>query len=178
MPLISALALSIVFLMLTNTAEERRIGGEFDRRAAALADAIDARLSSYVEVMEGFQWLFDDLSRLDQGRFRQFAVRKLARYPEMQALEWASRVGGASRQTFEASVRRTRPAFEILETGAAGELVRASSRPEYVPVHYVEPYRANGRPLGLDLASEPTRREALEDLFWAVLTGREFLFNR
>src|SRR3989442_1589972 len=162
MPLISALALSIVFLMLTNTAEERRIGGEFDRRAAALADAIDARLSSYVEVMEGFQWLFDDLSRLDQGRFRQFAVRKLARYPEMQALEWASRVGGASRQTFEASVRRTHPAFEILETGAAGELVRASSRPEYVPVHYVEPYRANERPLGLDLASEPTRREALE----------------
>jgi hypothetical protein len=24
----------------------------------------------------------------------------------------------------------------------------------------------------------PARREALEDLFWAVLTGREFLFNR
>jgi hypothetical protein len=23
-----------------------------------------------------------------------------------------------------------------------------------------------------------TRREMLEDLFWAVLTGREFLFNR
>ena len=23
-----------------------------------------------------------------------------------------------------------------------------------------------------------TRREVLEDLFWAVLTGREFLFNR
>jgi hypothetical protein len=26
--------------------------------------------------------------------------------------------------------------------------------------------------------SQTTRREALEDLFWAVLTGREFLFNR
>jgi hypothetical protein len=25
---------------------------------------------------------------------------------------------------------------------------------------------------------ETTRREVLEDLFWAVLTGREFLFNR
>jgi hypothetical protein len=23
-----------------------------------------------------------------------------------------------------------------------------------------------------------TRREVLEDLFWAVLSGREFLFNR
>jgi hypothetical protein len=23
-----------------------------------------------------------------------------------------------------------------------------------------------------------SRREALEDLFWAVLTGKEFLFNR
>jgi hypothetical protein len=23
-----------------------------------------------------------------------------------------------------------------------------------------------------------TRREALEDLFWAVLTGKEFMFNR
>ena len=30
-----------------------------------------------------------------------------------------------------------------------------------------------------DAAREPmtTRREVLEDLFWAVLTGREFLFN-
>jgi hypothetical protein len=25
---------------------------------------------------------------------------------------------------------------------------------------------------------QTTRRETLEDLFWAVLTGREFLFNR
>ena len=30
-----------------------------------------------------------------------------------------------------------------------------------------------------DAGGEPqaSRREALEDLFWAVLTGREFLFN-
>ena len=28
------------------------------------------------------------------------------------------------------------------------------------------------------LIKTATRREALEDLFWAVLTGREFLFNR
>ena len=27
-------------------------------------------------------------------------------------------------------------------------------------------------------ASGSPRREVLEDLFWAVLTGREFLFNR
>jgi GMP synthase PP-ATPase subunit len=26
--------------------------------------------------------------------------------------------------------------------------------------------------------NETERREALEDTFWAVLTGREFLFNR
>jgi hypothetical protein len=25
---------------------------------------------------------------------------------------------------------------------------------------------------------QSTRREVLEDLFWSVLTGREFLFNR
>jgi hypothetical protein len=25
---------------------------------------------------------------------------------------------------------------------------------------------------------QTTRREILEDLFWAVLTGKEFLFNR
>jgi hypothetical protein len=25
---------------------------------------------------------------------------------------------------------------------------------------------------------KPPRREALEDLFWAVLTSKEFLFNR
>jgi hypothetical protein len=40
--------------------------------------------------------------------------------------------------------------------------------------------QANFRRLMAEAASETgaTRREALEDLFWAVLTGREFLFNR
>jgi CHASE1-domain containing sensor protein len=147
-PLISALALFIVSFMLTSAAEERRIRSEFNRHAAALADAIDARFRSYVEVMDGFQWLFDDLSRVDEDRFRRFAVRKLARYPEMRALEWAPRLAEASRETFEESVRRVHPGFEILETGAAGELVRASSRPEYVPVYYIEPYRGNEGALG------------------------------
>jgi PAS domain S-box-containing protein len=161
-PLLSALALSVVFFLLTSAAEERRIRSEFGGHAAALADAIDARLSSYVEVMDGFQWLFDDVSRVDHDRFQRFAGRKLARYPELQAIEWAPRVAEASRETFEESVRRTHPTFEILERGAAGELARASSRPEYVPVYYVEPYRGNEKALGLDHASEPARREALE----------------
>src|SRR5439155_22447308 len=99
---------------------------------------------------------FDDLSRVDQDRFRRFAARKLERYPEMQALEWAPRVAEASREPFEESVRRVHPAFQIPEIGAAGELVRVSSRPAYAPAHYVEPFRGNGRALGLERASEPS----------------------
>jgi len=35
-----------------------------------------------------------------------------------------------------------------------------------------------GAPPGSDEAARKARRQALEDLFWATLTGREFLFNR
>ena len=81
----------------------------------------------------------------------------------IQALGWIPRVPGAARQPYENAARREGfPFFQITEMDARGQLARAGERAEYFPVAYLEPYKDNEPALGYDLASEPTRRRALE----------------
>jgi len=58
-------------------------------------------------------------------------------------------------------MRLERPGFEIRERSDAGTMVRAGDRAEYYPVDFVEPLIGNERAVGFDLASEPSRNEAL-----------------
>ena len=54
-------------------------------------------------------------------------------------------------------------------------MVRASQREEYFPVYFIEPYEGNEMALGFDLASNPTRLEALRrsrDTGQTVATAR------
>ena len=43
-------------------------------------------------------------------------------------------------------------------------MVRAENRDEYFPVYYVEPYAENAPALAFDLASDPTRKRAIDRL--------------
>ncbi|NQT15840.1 MAG: CHASE domain-containing protein, partial [Planctomycetes bacterium] len=74
-----------------------------------------------------------------------------------------ARVPDAERTKYEAAARRDGfEDFQITEEDARGRMVRASRRDEYFPVSFVEPYHGNEAAVGLDLASEPARREALD----------------
>jgi PAS domain S-box-containing protein len=52
--------------------------------------------------------------------------------------------------------------FHIKELLGPGRMVPAGNRDEYFPVHFVVPMEGNEAALGFDLASDATRREALE----------------
>ena len=54
------------------------------------------------------------------------------------------------------------PEFEITERQAQGVMVPAGARSEYFPVYHVAPYKGNEAALGFDLASNPTRLQALD----------------
>jgi signal transduction histidine kinase len=54
-------------------------------------------------------------------------------------------------------------------------MVRATRRPEYVVVSYIEPRAGNEQALGYDASSDPARFDALQrarDSGWAIATGR------
>jgi len=86
----------------------------------------------------------------------------LSRYPGIQALEWIPRVPDSEREVYEEGSRKDGfPDFQITERKAQGNMVRAAQREEYFPVYFVEPYEGNEVALGFDLASNPSRLEAL-----------------
>jgi CHASE1-domain containing sensor protein len=86
-----------------------------------------------------------------------------SRHSGLQALSWNPRIPDAQRKAYEEALRREGYRdFQITERDAAGQLVRATRRPEYIAVSYIEPLVGNERALGLDVASVPDRLEALE----------------
>jgi CHASE1-domain containing sensor protein len=54
------------------------------------------------------------------------------------------------------------PGFEVRQRAQSGELRSADDRNHFYPVTYVEPLNGNERAMGFDLASDETRRIAIE----------------
>ena len=99
----------------------------------------------------------DDVSREE---FDGFAQPLLLR---ARAYSWAPRVFREQRSQFEQAISRQRGTpFVIRELDAAGKLVPAPEREEYVPVLYSQTQSLLGAPLGFDLLAQPLRRSTLE----------------
>jgi PAS domain S-box-containing protein len=94
----------------------------------------------------------------------------------IQALEWVPRVSQSERAQVEKSARAAGfPEFEIRDHIEQGRMVRSGDRAEYFPVLWVQPYKGNEPALGFDIASNPSRREAL---LHAAATGQPIATRR
>ncbi|PSN20811.1 histidine kinase [filamentous cyanobacterium CCP5] len=116
-------------------------------------------------------------NQVDGVAFSQFVRRALGSYPGIQALEWAPQVSAIARSDYERWLRSTTRGGRdtITERTSAGTLIPAGVRPSYVPVTFLEPWQDNELALGYDLASDLTRRIALErarDTGAIAATGR------
>jgi signal transduction histidine kinase/DNA-binding NarL/FixJ family response regulator len=116
-----------------------------------------------MEILHSVQALFEVKPEVTRAEFRRFVQSALNRLPELQALEWIPRVPAAARERYEEAARRDGlQGFHFTEIDSTGQLIPAEEREEYLPVFYAEPVRANAPALGLDLAADARRREALE----------------
>ena len=84
--------------------------------------------------------------------------------PDVFALSYNDLVTDAERPAFEARISTLSPLgpFQITERDAAGQLIRATIRPEYVTVRYIAPLAGNKPAVGYDINSDPIRRQAIE----------------
>jgi len=144
-------------------ADEKAIVNDFKK------DVDERSASLYREVTINLETLHS-LSVMFSGdtipTFRQFsseAKKILSRHHDIQALEWIPRVLHSERVLYETRNRQDFPGFQITERESQGHMVRAKERAEYYPVYYVEPLIGNEAAFGFDLASNPTRYEALEN---------------
>ena len=162
--LLVGLVLTIAAYLLVRNWEHQVLQVNLERQAGAHIAIVQSTIDQHVELLESLAGLFASSNRVDRYEFRHFAEPLLKRNPEIQAFGWNPLIRSEARASFEANARQEGlPGFSITELNAAGEKVPARQRAEYLPAFFLEPLDGNARALGFDIASEPTRLEALEE---------------
>jgi len=142
--------------------ETARVLEEFDHHLAQRLLLLEHEVLANVEVLHGLAALHGGHGALRSEDFDAFATAAIARHLGMQALEWAPRVRQQDRRAHEreAQLQGIRD-YRIRELAGDRVTRPAAARAEYFPVRLVAPLAGNQPALGLDLASEVRRREAL-----------------
>ena len=163
LPLVVTFAIAVGVFFYWRTQDRRELRGAFQESARQQAQLLADYLAEREVVVRGVASLFEASPNVDRRQFAIFTLPALQSHRAVQALEWVPRVPASARDQFEAAARRDGLAqFQFADQTEAGTTVRAPERPEYFPVHYVEPLAANQSALGYDLGSETTRRQALD----------------
>jgi PAS domain S-box-containing protein len=174
LPLAAAAGLSVLLFLYARWQEDEALRRTFADRAGPLASAVRVSCDSHLEVLSSLEALFSSLPTVREEEFSAFVARSLNRHPGIRALSWNPRVTAADRERFEAAA-----GMPITRVDPAGWRVKAPPEDEYVVVRYVEPATDRGA-LGIDVASEPVRRQALDaarDQGQIVATGPIRLVN-
>jgi signal transduction histidine kinase/CheY-like chemotaxis protein len=157
-----AVVASLFALLFTQMreSERRAYRTQMDTLASEKAALLRSRLASATQVLDTLVSLWEvDLVSSRQD-FAMFARRALPEHPELRAIEWVPRVNAADKAAYERAARDDGYA-NYASRALEGSDAPTPSR-EVFPVYYVEPVRGNEGALGIDLASEPERRAAMD----------------
>ncbi|MCU0725339.1 MAG: SpoIIE family protein phosphatase, partial [Planctomycetes bacterium] len=136
----------------------------FDDYLTERADRLRGRLLGIGEVLYALRALYLSSEAVTEAEFVTYCRELIARYPSIQALEWAPQVTGGDRGAHEAEARTAGLAgYRIRQGDGSGMLVTAAERDAYVPVRFVEPLAGNETAIGFDLASDGVRRATLDE---------------
>ncbi|WP_322487145.1 CHASE domain-containing protein [Chloroflexus sp.] len=170
------LALLLFSLQLIWRDAQQRYADQLQADANEIMSLIDDRLMRYEQGLQSIGAFFLASQQVEQHEFRVFVRTILNQLPALQSAGWAQRVTQAERVDFERQMQETGlPDFRVREPGAFG--LPAGRRPEYFPLAYVEPFAERRLVLGMDMAVEPVRREALaqaRDSGQIMMTGPIF----
>ncbi|RZM82222.1 CHASE domain-containing sensor histidine kinase [Leptolyngbya iicbica] len=152
---------------------------EFQKQTNNLTTALQRTTNRYTELLLSISDLYDAANNeVDDAAFRRFVNRAVTTYPGIQALEWAPQVTQPERANYEQQLSQLTDGDRTFITERdeqTGQLIPAEQRDRYVPVTFLEPIPSNEPALGYDLASDETRRIALEqarDTGAIAATGR------
>ncbi len=154
--------LSSISGWLLEQAEKKAIINEFRKDVNERAASIYRQVTINFEALRSLGILFNGDTVPEIEQFSLEAQKILYRYNDIQALEWVPHIIHSKRAEYESRQRQEFSGFEITEQKEKGLMVTAGERQEYFPVTYIEPLIANQAALGFDLASNPTRLEALK----------------
>ena len=162
-PMLLCFGLFVAIFVRVNSWENDQSLFEFRLRSQQLADRMRATLEEQRGFLEQLSNVFASRHEpVTRQEFHDLVQTLLQRFPIIQAVEWAPLVKSSDRSTFEAAQRAEVPGFEIRQRAQSGQLRAADERDRFYPVTFVEPLTGNERAMGFDLASNDTRRLAID----------------
>ncbi|MFH1330804.1 MAG: ATP-binding protein [Actinomycetota bacterium] len=118
-----------------------------------------ARVESRVNTVAGFMGFAEDVSQEELERF----VDAIGLLEGLGGFGYAPLVDAADLGDYMARIRESAPGYEVFAVAADGSHVPVAPEAEHAPLETFAPPEAFGvPPRGLDVMSEPARREAAE----------------
>ncbi|MFC3533270.1 PAS domain S-box protein [Vogesella facilis] len=168
-PMLFAFSMLVVLYVNVSRWEQTESMLEFQLQSQRLADTIQARLDEQESLLAQTKGLFAGDDEVTADEFRRFSQEALARFPMIQAMEWAPRITLAQRAQFEAAQQARLPGFRVRERDRRNVLHLAAPRSLYYPITYVEPASGNQPALGFDVHSTAARAATVQ---LAIASGR------
>ncbi|NNM00926.1 MAG: EAL domain-containing protein [Gammaproteobacteria bacterium] len=159
-----SLALTVAAHYLVRSWEQGVTESEFERRVQNHLVVLQTTVDQHAELLESLSGLYATSKNIERRNFHRFVEPLLARHPELKGYGWNPRVRFEERAAFEAEARQQGFAdFQISELDESFEMIPARPREDYFPAFYLEPMAGNEQAMGYDIASDETRRAALQN---------------
>lgn len=166
--LAATLALTISLSVYSDRTARNRDQVRFESLSVRIRTSVENRIREQINLLRSVAAFAQPGDRLDPDSFQNFAAR--LDFPEshrgMLAMGYAVRLDSPVNPEQQALLNRIRPPLAVAETGPPLRFVTAMVSP---------PTEINRQALGLDLYSEPVRREAIHI---AIDTGAPTLTRR
>ncbi|HWN41157.1 MAG TPA: CHASE domain-containing protein [Thermoanaerobaculia bacterium] len=171
-----SLLLTVVVTFYASDTAETQDRLRFQNLVQRNQGVLQNRMETYVALLRGATGLFIASEDVSREEFRSFisGLELDRRYPGIQGIGFALRVGATWKDAVTAEARR--------EGDARFTIWPESSFDDLYPIFYMEPLDARNRAdIGFDMYTEAIRRAAIErarDTGWPTATGRVKLAQR
>ena len=159
----ACLVLSLASFKIVLNWEQARSEFEFEGLARNQANQMVKSFHDYQKAVQFVASFLENTVGASRKEFKGVAKNILETYSGMQAVSWNLRIRDNQRPVYEKAGRNEGfQDFQFTEKDADGKLLRATARPEYVVVYYIEPLKGNEAALGFDIASNSKRLVSIE----------------
>ena len=164
--IVCVLGLVITFLSawLMHERSQRIQNNAFQNLATSETAAFAEFLDSLENIeLAGLAKLYKTNDSITESQFKRF-TEYLTRNPSVDVWAWLESVPRDERQIFEQTMRESGyPEFSLWAQDEQGNRLPAPLRDQHYVLQYLSPMRGEQTTLGFDLASEKTRKEAIQE---------------
>ena len=162
-PLLASCLVVVLVFIAASRNEQRKQETLFQQQGHLIINALNDQLHTITHSLATLRGLFVASQEVTADEFATFVEHVVIRHKGIAALSWNQRVAHAQRQTVEQQLRQEGAPLGINERNEKKERVSAGARPEYVIVRFMDGVMTDKGALGYDVASNPPRRQALEN---------------